>query len=590
MRTSPVFVSPSPSSANMASMTMAHPSDGARDGRAIAKKGTARLESAGRTRRYWYLLAILASASLVLIWGWAQFWFLTDDAFIAFRYVSNSRLGYGYVWNASPFLPVEGYTSFLWVVLLDGVWRATGWAPPDACNWLSLCFAWLTLVLAGAMIWRVDVGERFASIKPALTGLALLALTTNRTFLCWSSSGLETAMFAFFVTAWIGAACCLPERTIRWVVLTVLSATLLYLTRPDGMLFVAATVAMVGWAAVSRPGARLGLFVAMTPVLAVPLHLLWRHRTYGVWIPNTYLAKFTAVWPSSGIRYLLSFVLEYALWVWLGLIACAAIRLRPCIRRSRWTSPRWFVVATLLVHAAYYTFIIGGDHFEYRVYNHLWVPLYVSVIWLVVRVARKPRAAVAALVFFVLLSYPIPWSHWAQTHHLSTRDETVRMRVAIAPHWPRTLRWYAGWFDDLQFWLIAHLVCVRHQEHKINLLFLKSLFPPRTEGSEIAADGLPVLAFSAVGLASWVLPNVNIIDLHGLNDPVVARVQPRAGERQMAHERLAPEAYVVGFRPNLMLSLDRGLSPVRRDRPLTAAEVVAHQARWMRQVAPITSP
>ena len=58
--------------------------------------------------------------------GWKAFWFLTDDAYIAFRYIGNSMDGYGYVWNVPPFLPVEGYTSFLWVALLDVVWRFTG--------------------------------------------------------------------------------------------------------------------------------------------------------------------------------------------------------------------------------------------------------------------------------------------------------------------------------------------------------------------------------------------------------------------------------------------------------------------------------
>lgn len=54
-----------------------------------------------------------------LFYGWKLFWFMTDDAYIAFRYVSNSMLGLGYVWNPPPFHPVEGYTSFLWVAILD---------------------------------------------------------------------------------------------------------------------------------------------------------------------------------------------------------------------------------------------------------------------------------------------------------------------------------------------------------------------------------------------------------------------------------------------------------------------------------------
>ncbi len=38
--------------------------------------------------------------------GWRLFWFLTDDAFIDFRYARNSVLGYGLFWKTPPFSPV----------------------------------------------------------------------------------------------------------------------------------------------------------------------------------------------------------------------------------------------------------------------------------------------------------------------------------------------------------------------------------------------------------------------------------------------------------------------------------------------------
>ena len=41
-----------------------------------------------------------------------------DDAFISFRYAANLIGGDGLVYNAGE--PVEGYTNFLWTVLLAG--------------------------------------------------------------------------------------------------------------------------------------------------------------------------------------------------------------------------------------------------------------------------------------------------------------------------------------------------------------------------------------------------------------------------------------------------------------------------------------
>ena len=47
--------------------------------------------------------AAALSILVLLIAGWRLFWFLTDDAYITFRYASNSLLGFGYTWNPPPF-------------------------------------------------------------------------------------------------------------------------------------------------------------------------------------------------------------------------------------------------------------------------------------------------------------------------------------------------------------------------------------------------------------------------------------------------------------------------------------------------------
>ena len=51
-----------------------------------------------KKQRVWLLL-ILAGAAFALYGGWRLFWFQTDDAYIAFRYVSNSIDGFGYLGN-----------------------------------------------------------------------------------------------------------------------------------------------------------------------------------------------------------------------------------------------------------------------------------------------------------------------------------------------------------------------------------------------------------------------------------------------------------------------------------------------------------
>src|SRR5205085_1752539 len=183
--------------------------------------------------------------AIAVCYGWRLFWFLTDDAFIAFRYISNAHLGYGYVWNAPPFRPVEGYTSFLWVVLLDVIWRITGIQPPASANNIALFFTYLTLVLGGLMVLKLKLSERLQKYRLLFLALIFFGVVTNRTFLAWTSSGLETAMFNFFLTLWIYCGLFMENRGRRWMVWLSLTTALLCLTRPDGLLFAMATVALM---------------------------------------------------------------------------------------------------------------------------------------------------------------------------------------------------------------------------------------------------------------------------------------------------------------------------------------------------------
>ena len=557
------------------------------------------------------LLALLCVPALYI--GWRAFYFLADDAFISFRYVSNSIFGYGYVWNPPPFQPVEGYSNFLWVFVMDVVWRLLGIEPPQSSNYLSLVFSFGTLLVAIAMGLKMRLNETLSRYRVVLAGLVLWATLTNRTFLAWTSSGLETAMFNFFVTLWLYACLFAEPQRRSWLFLLTLSASCAALTRPDGLLFWASTIVVAGFvtAGLRRPA---GHLLAALPAVIVPLHVLWRRAFYHEWLPNTYYAKTTAPWPESGVRYFASFVLEYAVWIWIGL--AVFVLARKLVRRSgkgprerelamRWSraalrrlisNPRGLAstigLVTIVAHAAYYTLIIGGDHFEYRVYSHTVPLIFLSFVWLLNRSGARAVQAIVLFAVFIALSYPLPWTHWRYTRHLDTRDETFRLEESVASHFPPFLAWYARPFDRIQEWLIDRSVCMRHQEHKVFCELQRSMFPTREKGMELYSDTYPVCALALVGVPSWVMPKVNIIDTLGLNDYVIARTpvdlyrnldpdtNPR-GLRQMAHDRRAPEGYVEGLEPNVAFSrADGTLAILPREKPMTAERIVEHEKKW----------
>ncbi len=538
------------------------------------------------------LLIVSIVAAAALSYGWHLFWFLTDDAYIAFRYVSNSLLGHGYVWNPPPFAAVEGYTSFLWVVLLDLVWRSLGLEPPQTANVLSLVFSYLTLMLGAAMVLRMDLSDPMKPHRNVFLALVLLGVLTNRTFLAWTSSGLETSMFNFFLTSWVFCVVMLPPFSTGWLLGAASAAALTYLSRPDGLLFVATTAGLAALAlrARWRNGVLRGRdWLALGLLLPVPLHVAWRLSRYGEWLPNTWFAKTDpgGMWVASGARYFASFVIEYALWVWLAGLA-AALLLR---RLPGMSVPRVAATMALLAHGLYYTLVTGGDHFEFRVYSHLILLLLVSFLWLLNALRARAGQAVVALGLFVLASWPIPWTHWLATRNLQTREQTYRLKVSTAatiqsalPFVPGSLLGYFRLHDRLQFWLIDHFVCMRHQEHKIFHEDLERTLPSRDEGLRIATGDLPVLAASNVGVVGWALPRVSIIDRFGLNDAVIARNPVPGPHRFMAHQRRPPAGYVECFSPNVQLANGRAIVE-ERDVPLTADRVKECERRYAAQVS-----
>ena len=551
------------------------------------------------------LIIIILLTEIVLFFGWRTFLFLTDDAYISFRYVSNSILGYGYVWNPPPFRPVEGYSNFLWIVLLDVVWRLFKMLPPESSNYLSLFFSFLTLIAGAVMTLRVVWDSPLHRHRIIFIGLVMAGIVANRTFLAWSSSGLETAMFNFFVTAWVYSCVFVPITSDRWIFYATASAACLYLTRPDGMLFVLGTALMlfaVRWR--NRPFPRRVDLLGALPLVVVPLHLWWRRHEYGEWLPNTYYAKLSGMWPESGVRYLLSFVLEYALWVWLGLLVLVMLKKRGSALRgllqprtgyaldrispkgeALYFLPATVAVSVLLLHIAYYTIVVGGDHFEFRVFSHLVPLILVSFVWLLRIAGFRAGISISVLSAFIVLSLPIPWTHWALSSRLVTRKQTYIMRVAVAPHWPKYIRWYAGAFDGLQFWLIEHFVCMRHQEHKMCLNYFASVYPSREEGMLLPCEGHPVHFTYSAGYPAWVLPKVAVIDYWGLNDYVIARNRGDSpGMRMMAHERKPPIGYIECFRPNVGLTPNGEIEIKVRDVPLTEDDIIACEENWAERI------
>ena len=124
--------------------------------------------------------------------------FVPDDSFISYRYAANLAGGHGLRFNPTD-SPVEGYSNFLWIVLLAGAVRL-GLDPVTTGAFFGGLLGLLSIIALWAILKKCGrTGVHLA------VPVGLLALAAP--LLLYAISGMETALFAFLLLAglWVAA-------------------------------------------------------------------------------------------------------------------------------------------------------------------------------------------------------------------------------------------------------------------------------------------------------------------------------------------------------------------------------------------------
>ena len=360
-------------------------------------------------------LAVFAVAFLLHV---RLFHYTVDDAFISFRYARNLAEGEGLVFN--PGERVEGYTNFLWTVLLAGGMKL-GLDPLPLSRWLG--------ILSG--LGLIGASWRFLRRRLPVGSLALLApvpLVASGSVALWSGAGLETVFFTLLV--FTGAAAATGPERRSWLVPSAFFA-LAALTRPEGALLYAAV------AAERLAARRLSLRRALPGFLlfaaAVGGHEAWRIAYYGDSLPNTFYAKTGGGVDAirRGLGYLRRFFLPAGGWVLLAPLPLLLIG-----RKRPWERTFGAVLLTQIV----YVVIVGGDSLPFFRFLVPAIPFLAALA-----VAGLDRlfsfregnvGAVRVVALAVLLALPL---------HASFRGEALRFleedRDRVELHWKVIGRW-----------------------------------------------------------------------------------------------------------------------------------------------------
>jgi arabinofuranosyltransferase len=272
-----------------------------------------------------------------------------DDAYISMRYAKNLAQGYGLLWNTDE-QPVEGYTCFLWVLLLAVVEKLGG----DMVLWskiLGTAFAGAGIVLVFSAT-NTLISERnfdYGGLLPAFI------LSFNPSYVYWAGSGMESALFICLLLLAIFLYVKKNGHATRYISLSIVFA-FAALTRPEGLLFFGITCLHVCfWELFHRKG----LSAKSLACLALPFLLIfipyfgWRYNYYGYIFPNTFYAKMggSTLGIVGGLRYLLKF-LKGTPWI-ISLLLTV-----PLLRKRKFALS--YMYALILPYVLYVVFV-GGD-------------------------------------------------------------------------------------------------------------------------------------------------------------------------------------------------------------------------------------
>ena len=166
---------------------------------------------------------------LMLVYVWN---FTIDDAFISFNYGMHLANGFGLVWNIGQ-SPVEGYTNFLWVLII-AVLTLLNLNPVASTKIIGL----LSVVGIIILFWFIS-NDIFKNKKNKLIAFSVstIFLLVNPLTAIHTVSGLETMFFAFLLLGVVYVAWKIilsPNSKLIW--LFAFLALLLSLLRPEGIL------------------------------------------------------------------------------------------------------------------------------------------------------------------------------------------------------------------------------------------------------------------------------------------------------------------------------------------------------------------
>lgn len=458
--------------------------------------------------------AVLGTVAFASLYSRLYHHNVVDDAMISMQYAKNVVLGHGVVFN--PGERVEGYTNFLWLMLMVPVYAVTHalhepFVPAIVQVEIYIAAADVALVyVLGRRIWGSNV---------LATALALGVLVLDNSWTVWAAFGLE----GHFLAMWILLALLfITSKSPRRGLFAGLALAGAMMTRPDAGLFCAVLVGSELVEALLHKATRRETLVQTAWMTGAwigvyALYFAWRWHYYGYLLPNTFYLKVESsrfdAW-QRGIKYVATFFSDRSWIPAFGLLALFKIDDR--------------IVRAALVYAvlhSVYVAYVGGDFYPGQRFFIGQLPVFalctgaaLDGLWRVVRVSRVSR---------VLSKVQLPPPALAGAALVLVIGTLVRQYEAGLENGP--LRYEIKRFanDVADSNRLAEWVRDHHRPGA-------------------------VLATGLIGHLGFV-GDVRVVDLYGVIDPSVAHRDVKTlGRGKPGHEKKMSDAEMLAHKPTFI--------------------------------------
>jgi arabinofuranosyltransferase len=481
-----------------------------------------------------------------------RFWYVTDDAFISFRYAQNLVRGLGLRFNPGEHVPVEGYSNFLWVMMC----AVFEFLQLDITFWPLL----VSVTCGTVLLWLVfDRLRRRLELNLLVVALATLSLGCFPPPAVWSTSGMATVPFALLV--FITFDRMVLRRHSPDGLGGGIAGLLLALIRIEGIawalvILILATVSRrLAWQRALRPLLVFALIVGV----GYALYFAWRYSYYQMPLPNTAYAKaeLDAARLTRGLNYVFSHELAFLTPILIVPGSLLALRRKRLaiglpVAAIAWAFPAYAVVVTG-DFMAMGRFLVPGLAFSTILLA--WI---LNDLWGQGRLRWGASVGVGLLVIVIGL---LP----AWDRHLV--PESVRERFRFRFNKPVFDSEYRRWWHQAQN---------THDWSKRGKA-LRSYAAQRQ-----LPDQQPSYTIGGIGATAY-YSNLYIYDWYGLVTPEVARrrLDPDTELRSPGHDKKVSRNYFLKHNPTILVAI-----VLQDSRPQVIAAACRKQAHDLRRSPP----